>query len=98
MCDIFSRRCIERATYRDIAVRYLRADTHPDHDTIATFRREKIEAVAEYFVGVDRDGKGSETIEGRDGERGRHEGESQRQQGTRMRAMREPDKYISSLR
>lgn len=49
---IFSSRRIERATYRDIAVRYLTADTHPDHDTIATFRRENFEAVAECFVGV----------------------------------------------
>ena len=49
---IFSSRRIERATYRDIAVRYLTADTHPDRDTIATFRRENFDAVAECFVGV----------------------------------------------
>jgi transposase len=49
---IFSSRRIERATYRDIAVRYLTADTHPDHDTIATFRRENFDALAECFVGV----------------------------------------------
>jgi len=49
---IFSSRRIERATYRDIAVRYLTADTHPDHDTIATFRRENFDAVAGCFVGV----------------------------------------------
>jgi transposase len=49
---IFSSRRIERATYRDIAVRYLTADTHPDHDTIATFRRENFDVVAECFVGV----------------------------------------------
>jgi len=36
---IFSSRPIERATYRDIAVRYLTGNTHPDHDTICTFRR-----------------------------------------------------------
>ena len=36
---IFSSRKIERATYRDVAVRYLSGDTHPDHDTIATFRK-----------------------------------------------------------
>ena len=36
---IFSSRRIERATYRDIAVRYLTGNTHPDHDTICTFRR-----------------------------------------------------------
>ena len=37
---LFSSRRIERATYRDIAVRYITGDTHPDHDTIASFRRE----------------------------------------------------------
>ena len=33
-CDAngtFGSRRIERATYRDVAVRYLCADTHPDH-------------------------------------------------------------------
>ncbi len=49
---IFSSRRIERATYRDIAVRYVTANRHPDHDTIAKFRRENFEAVAECFVGV----------------------------------------------
>lgn len=49
---IFSSRRIERATYRDVAVRYLTADTHPDHDTIARFRRENFEAVAECFVAI----------------------------------------------
>lgn len=37
---VFSSRKIERATYRDVAVRYITGDTHPDHDTIARFRRE----------------------------------------------------------
>jgi transposase len=49
---IFSSRRIERATYRDIAVRYLTGDTHPDHDTICTFRRENFAAVADCFVRV----------------------------------------------
>jgi transposase len=49
---IFSSRRIERATYRDVAVRFLTADTHPDHDTICTFRRENFEAVAEAFLQV----------------------------------------------
>lgn len=44
-----SRR-IERATYRDVAVRFLTADTHPDHDTICTFRRENFEAVGQSFL------------------------------------------------
>lgn len=49
---IFSSRRIERATYRDVAVRYLTADTHPDHDTICTFRREHFDAVSEVFLEV----------------------------------------------
>ncbi len=49
---IFSSRRIERATYRDVAVRYLSGDTHPDHDTICTFRRENFEAVGEAFLQV----------------------------------------------
>ena len=49
---LFGSRRIERATYRDVAVRYLCADTHPDHDTICTFRRNNLEAVAGAFVDV----------------------------------------------
>jgi transposase len=49
---IFGSRRIERATQRDVAVRYLTGDTHPDHDTIAKFRRENFEAIAECFVKV----------------------------------------------
>lgn len=49
---LFSSRRIERATWRDVAVRYLTADTHPDHDTICTFRRENFEAVSEAFLEV----------------------------------------------
>lgn len=36
---IFSSRQIERATYRDLGVRFVAANLHPDHDTIAAFRR-----------------------------------------------------------
>lgn len=49
---LFSSRRIERATYRDIAVRYLTADTHPDHDTLCAFRRNNREAIARAFVEV----------------------------------------------
>ena len=51
-CGTFSSRRIESATKRDVAVRYLTGDTHPDHDTIAVFRRQSFEAVAECFVRV----------------------------------------------
>jgi transposase len=49
---IFSSRKIERATHRDVAVRYLAAGTHPDHDTICKFRRENLDAFSEAFVDV----------------------------------------------
>jgi transposase len=49
---VFSSRKIERATYRDISVRYLTADNHPDHDTICTFRRVNSTAISEAFVDV----------------------------------------------
>ena len=49
---IFGSRRIERATYRDLGVRYVAADCHPDHDTICAFRRHNIEAVSEAFLQV----------------------------------------------
>ena len=49
---IFSSRRIERATRRDLGVRFVAANNHPDHDTIATFRRENLAAVAESFLQV----------------------------------------------
>ncbi len=48
----FSSRRIERATHRDIGVRFVAANQHPDHDTIASFRRQNFEAVAESFLQV----------------------------------------------
>jgi transposase len=50
---IFSSRRIERATYRDIAVRFVAANLHPDHDTIAVFRSTN-KAAFEAGHGVDR--------------------------------------------
>ncbi|MCK4514004.1 MAG: IS1182 family transposase [Spirochaetaceae bacterium] len=49
---VFASRRIENATYRDLAVRYLTGNTHPDHDTICTFRRENRQAFTEAFVKV----------------------------------------------
>ncbi len=49
---IFGSRRIERATWRDIGIRYLTADTHPDHDTICKYRRENFDAIAEAFLRV----------------------------------------------
>jgi transposase len=54
-CDangIFSSRRIERATYRDIGVRFVAANLHPDHDTIAVFRRTNTAAIEAAFLQV----------------------------------------------
>lgn len=49
---IFSSRRIERATHRDVSVRFIAANSHPDHDTIATFRRRNGAAFAAAFEQV----------------------------------------------
>jgi transposase len=49
---IFSSRQIERASYDSVAVRYLCANEHPDHDTIATFRRDNAALLQRCFVHV----------------------------------------------
>src|SRR6478752_3797370 len=49
---IFSSRRIERATYRDLGVRFLTGDTHPDHDTICSFRRQNAKLIEKFFVRV----------------------------------------------
>ena len=48
----FGSRRIEQSTYDDVAVRLITADTHPDHDTICTFRRENPALLSESFVQV----------------------------------------------
>jgi transposase len=49
---ILSSRRIERATYRDIGVRFVAANLQPDHDTIARFRRNNLAAFEAAFVQV----------------------------------------------
>jgi transposase len=49
---IFSSRLIELATFENVAVRFIAANTHPDHDTICTFRRENKALLEESFVKV----------------------------------------------
>lgn len=44
-----SSRQIERATHRDVAFRALAADQHPDHDSIAEFRKRHLAALAHLF-------------------------------------------------
>ena len=47
---VTSSRKLERATYRDVAVRMLCADQHPDYRSIARFRKRHLEALGELFV------------------------------------------------
>jgi transposase len=49
---VMSSRRIERASYDDIAFRYLCADQHPDHDTISEFRRQHLLVLAQLFTQV----------------------------------------------
>lgn len=45
-----SSRRIEKATHDSVPFRYLAADQHPDHDTIASFRQQHLEPLAKLFV------------------------------------------------
>lgn len=47
-----SSRKIERATYDSLAFRFIACDQHPDHDTLATFRRRFGDQFADAFVQV----------------------------------------------
>ena len=49
---VFSSRKLERATYDSVAFRYIAANDHPDHDTIAMFRRRFLEEIEGLFVRV----------------------------------------------
>jgi transposase len=49
---VFSSRKLERATYDSVAFRFLAANDHPDHDTIATFRRRFLGEIEKLFVEV----------------------------------------------
>ena len=49
---IFSSRRIEGATHWHMSVRFVAGNTHPDHDTIASFRRLNRELVGKSFVRV----------------------------------------------
>ena len=49
---VVSSRKIERATFEDVAFRFLSADTHPDHATIAAFRQRHLDALAGLFLQV----------------------------------------------
>lgn len=48
----FSSRRIERATYDSVAFRFIAANTHPDHDTVAAFRKRFLPQLKELFVQI----------------------------------------------
>jgi transposase len=48
----FSSRAIERATHDSLAFRYIAGNEHPDHDTIATFRKHFLPQLGPLFVQV----------------------------------------------
>jgi transposase len=47
---VYSSRKMEAKTYDDVAFRYLSADMHPDHDTLAEFRKRHLESLAGLFT------------------------------------------------
>ena len=49
---VFSSRKIERATYESIPFRFIASGLHPDHDTIANFRKTFLAEIQELFVQV----------------------------------------------
>jgi len=49
---VFSSRKLERATYDSVAFRFVAANEHPDHDTIAAFRRRFLKEIEALFVKI----------------------------------------------
>jgi transposase len=49
---VFSSRKIERATYEAVPFRFIAGNLHPDHDTLATFRRTFLPELKDLFVQV----------------------------------------------
>ena len=49
---VYSSRKLERATYASVAFRFIAANDHRDHDTIATFRRRFLTEIEQLFVEV----------------------------------------------
>ncbi len=49
---VFSSRKLEQATYDSLAFRYIAANDHPDHDTIANFRKRFLPLLNSLFVQI----------------------------------------------
>src|SRR5450756_302123 len=49
---VFSSRKLERSTYDSVAFRFIAANAHPDHDTIANFRRRFLAQIGKLFAQI----------------------------------------------
>jgi len=49
---VFSSRKLERSTYDSVAFRYIAANRHPDHDTIAAFRKRFLPQLRKLFMEI----------------------------------------------
>ena len=49
---VFSSRKLERATYESVPFRFLAGNQHPDHDTLAAFRKTFLSELQELFVQI----------------------------------------------
>ena len=49
---VFSTRKLERATYESVPFRFIAGNLHPDHDTLATFRKTFLPELKDLFVQV----------------------------------------------
>ena len=49
---VFSSRKLERSTYDSVAFRYIAVNTHPDHDTLATFRKRFLPELKGLFAQI----------------------------------------------
>ncbi len=49
---VFSSRKIERASYESLPFRFVAGGLHPDHDTIANFRKTFLDEIGELFVQI----------------------------------------------
>ena len=49
---VFSSRRLEQATYDSVAFRFLAANRHPDHDSLAAFRRRFLDELSDLFLQI----------------------------------------------
>jgi len=49
---VFSSRRLEQATYDSVAFRFIAGNHHPDHDSLATFRRRFLDELSDLFLQV----------------------------------------------